>query len=436
MNTQLDELVVLSWKLADLGSDKFDKYSNIIKLPSQSQSYYDSFYVLKTCERILVATLCPTTNFDLQIPHIDFCSSKNPCFIRENIQAYPELSADATMFTGTNAFRFLCSVAGSLDSSTIGEPEILGQFKKALVAQQESKTLAGSLNEILLHAYKTGKKVHTSSDIPKGRISILSNAEHIYLNWLETLKLSSDQPVSIAIVGTGKMGRDAFKYFKNNFTADLNVYSRNRKEFVEKTETEFSFEPFENFEIELQKNTFNVLILCSSTNDPFITPETLKTDNQMLIFDLGVPKNAAPSLNDVAGITLYQMDQLVQLSEQNYSMRSKALYQAYDIIDKQVVQVSKIFEKKSLNPYIKDLRMDLEKVAQKRLEGYTSNKDLPIEFYKWFNNTIKEMMHVSQQHLEKNMIANIDQEIETEESNFSTFQLSSDLKSSTEHNNS
>lgn len=433
-HTQLDELVVLSWKLADLGSDKFDKYSNLINPPSQP--LYDSVYVLKTCERILIATLCPVSNFETKTCHEDFCSPKNFCFIRDNVDPYPDLRSDATLFTGSNAFRYLSIVASSLDSSTIGEPEILGQFKKALVSQQENKTVTGSLSELLTHAFKTGKKVHTSSDIPKGRISILSNAEQIYVDWIENLEFSSDKPVSIAIVGTGKMGRDAYKYFMNKFSADLKVYSRNRKEFTENTSNDFTFEPFERFELELQKNTFNVLILCSSTNDPFITPEVLKSANQMLIFDLGVPKNATPSLHDVNGITMYQMAELVKLSELNYSNRTKSLYQAYNIIDQQVIQVSKIFEKKMLNPYVKDLRLDLEKVAQKRLEGYTNNKDLPAEFYKWFNNTIKEMMHVSQQHLEKTITLNNEQEIESEESSFSSFQISSDLKSSSEHNNS
>ena len=62
-----------------------------------------------------------------------------------------------------------------------------------------------------------------------------------------------------------------------------------------------------------------------------------------------------------------------------------------------------------INPFIKDMRIDLEKVAKKRLETYSSNKELPIEFYKWFNNTIKELMHVSQQHLEASFSVQNDQ---------------------------
>ena len=397
--TELDDLVVLSWKLIDLGSDKFEEYTRTIEIKKDQLD--NPFYVLKTCERIVVAFLCSTKDEISNTPLCSFCSSLKSCYGKEIIQFPSGLMADSKIYTGIDAFRYLALVASSLDSSTIGEPEILGQFKRAFVSQQEAHTLTGSLNDIIVYAYKAGKKVHTSSDIPKGRLSILSNAEKIFSDWIHSSKGLNEKEVSIAIVGTGKMGKDAYKYFQNKYDS-IKVFSRNRTEFLGQDSVPI-FEPYHFFQDKLNNKEFDVLILCSSTNKPFITSSVLENQSNLLIFDVGIPKNADPSIQTLPGITLYQMDQLVKLSETNYAKREQSLIRAHEIIEEQVAYVSQVFEKKMINPFIKDLRIDLESVAKRRLEDYALKKDLPVEFYKWFNNTIKEMMHVSQQHLEKGL---------------------------------
>ena len=359
------------------------------------------------------------------------CSSKKNCFGKELLNISNDALVDAKTYTGIDAFRYLALVASSLDSSTIGEPEILGQFKRAFVSQQEAKTLSGSLCEIITNAYKTGKKVHTSSGIPKGRISILSNAEKIFNDWIQESAKINDQDVSIAIVGTGKMGRDAYKYFKSKYSS-IKVFSRNRTDLTTEI-TELKIEPFDSFLNDLKDDQFDVLILCSSTNDPFLTPELLQNPKQILIFDVGIPKNADPSISSISCKTLYQMDQLVQLSALNYSKREEGILLAHEIINEQVMIVTQLFEKKIINPFIKDLRIDLEKVAKKRLDDYASTKNLPIEFYKWFNNTIKEMMHVSQQHLEKGLNENPKLTTNSNEPELKDFQIVDSMKQVNEH---
>ena len=428
--TELDDLVVLSWKLTDLGSDKFETYTQNISITNNS--LYDSYYLLKTCERIVVAYMCSSLT---NLPHLSqcaLCSSNKNC-LGSDIAVMPSsILIDAKKYTGIEAFRYLSLIASSLDSSTIGEPEILGQFKNAFVSQQKAKTLFGTLNEIIVYAYKAGKKIHNSSGIPKGRISILSNAEKIFNDWVQSLNLSTSKNVSIAIVGTGKMGRDAYKYFKGK-NSEIKVYSRNRKEF-DTQDTNLIYESYDLFLKELEQKGFNVIILCSSTNEPYIVPEIVQNQTKLLLFDVGIPKNADPTIQDIPGIKLYQMDQLVQLSELNYSKREQALALAYEILDEQVLYVSQVFEKKMINPFIKDLRIDLEKVAKKRLDDYTAKKELPLEFYKWFNNTIKEMMHVSQQHLEKSINETSNSSTDTDTSELKDFQILDDIKSVNEHN--
>ena len=401
--SHLEDLIVISWKLVDLGSDKFENYTKDISVPNQP--YFDSVYVLKTCERILIAFLCSNSSVFPNFSTCQLCTAQKGCFEKDLLNINPFMFDESKKYRGIEAFRYLCSVAGSLDSSTIGEHEILGQFKNALVKEQETKILIGPLYDIILFAFKTGKKIHSSSGIPKGRVSILSNAEKIFYEWFGTIQEHKTSAPSIAIIGTGKMGRDAFKYFENKFNCMISVFSRNRSELIT-DEFQVEIKSYDLFLKDLTSNHFDVLLLCSSTNDPFLTENTLVNQKELLVFDLGIPKNANPEIKKISGITLYQMDELVKLSEENYSKRAQSLASAYEIIDEQVQIVELFFEKKAIDPFIKDLRIDLEKVAHRRLNDYTLNKELPVDFYKWFNNTVKELMHVSQQHLEKGIQQN------------------------------
>jgi glutamyl-tRNA reductase len=58
-----------------------------------------------------------------------------------------------------DAVRHLFRVASSLDSMILGEPQILGQMKRAFAAARTAGTLNGTLQEVINRALAVGRRV-------------------------------------------------------------------------------------------------------------------------------------------------------------------------------------------------------------------------------------------------------------------------------------
>jgi glutamyl-tRNA reductase len=102
---------------------------------------------------------------------------------------------------GAAALRHLFSVAASLDSRVIGEPEVLGQVHAADRAAREAGLIGAELDQMLQAAYGAAKRVRTQTAIAEGPASLAAAAArlardiHGDLSELEAL-----------LVGPGEMG--------------------------------------------------------------------------------------------------------------------------------------------------------------------------------------------------------------------------------------
>ena len=154
---------------------------------------------------------------------------------------------------------------------------------------------------------------------------------------------------------------------------------------------------------------FDAVVLCSQCDKPFLTTSLLTEkihehiiDNKLFL-DLGVPRNCEPEINTIKGLTLYQMDKLLSIVEKNQVLRQQAVTYANTIIDKEITYVKTVLAKKEYNNLIISLRNELESVATKRLQEIPNVELLPPDFQRWYHNTIHELMHISQNHLENSL---------------------------------
>ncbi|MFW9929291.1 MAG: hypothetical protein ACFFD1_07860, partial [Candidatus Thorarchaeota archaeon] len=360
------------------------------------------YFYLNTCERLILAVLCEYSLSDDTQVLCHNCTDKN-CYIKNarNIVVNDFSEYHPKYYQGVKAFRYLSVIASSLDSSTLGEPEILGQFKRAYIEQKDKGQLFGKLEELVNFAYRIGKRVHHYSDLPKGKISIISNADETIKSWIAGQ--NNGHKVNIAIIGTGKMGKDALNYFKGEAKYNISLFTRNRTE--SQILTDFSILNYQNYQKYLEKiNDYHITIFCSNTEHPFFTNDVLNKfyafNNPMLILDLGMPRNCVITNNHSNLIQILQLEELVKLSENNYNQRLEKLPSAYKIIDSEVEHINKIYAERRRSTFISDLRHDMQLVAEKRLDNI-KNYDIDSKsFGKWYNNTVKELMHISQKHLE------------------------------------
>ena len=87
---------------------------------------------------------------------------------------YPELTPHLYVHHDERAVAHLFRLAGGLDSMAVGESQILGQLRAALVSAQERAHLGPVLNPLVQQALRVGKRAHAETAIDQVSRSLVS----------------------------------------------------------------------------------------------------------------------------------------------------------------------------------------------------------------------------------------------------------------------
>jgi glutamyl-tRNA reductase len=101
--------------------------------------------ILSTCNRVEVVAVTPDDNDAIQ-PILDFLSNASSI-------SKAQLSKHTYTYTDEQAVKHLFRVAASLDSMVIGEPQILGQLRRAYALASEAGSAGPTLHKLLPQAF-------------------------------------------------------------------------------------------------------------------------------------------------------------------------------------------------------------------------------------------------------------------------------------------
>src|ERR1035437_2130206 len=100
----------------------------------------------------------------------------------------------------------LLAVVAGLDSMVVGETEILGQVKQAYLLAEQAQTSGKTLDPLFQNAFRIAKRVHTETDLCRGRVSVSSIAVEFAEKVFEDLGSKT-----VMIVGAGETAELALK---------------------------------------------------------------------------------------------------------------------------------------------------------------------------------------------------------------------------------
>jgi len=278
--------------------------------------------VLSTCNRMEVYVSCNGVEHSSLI---DF------------IMDYFSLSGSSKTYfytlTGYDLIRHLFRVASGLESQIIGESEILGQVKNAYFLAHAAGCTDKTINKIFTKAIEIGKKVRTETQISRGNISYGSVIFSIAREVLGTI-----DNANVVLIGTGKMASVIIKYLTNKKT-NVTVVSSRHFDIAMKLASSVGGKAIMFDEITQAINTADLII--SSSNAPHLILKRSHFEgranyNQLLIFDIAVPRNVEPEVKNMKGIYLYDIDSLTAIIEKNIEMRRKEEIVAQQLIDEEI----------------------------------------------------------------------------------------------------
>lgn len=306
----------------------------------------------------------------------------------------PQLKPHVYIHEGLAAVKHVFTVAASLDSMVVGEPQILGQLKDAYRKSIEYGSAKVIVNRVLHKAFSVAKRVRTETSIASSAVSISYAAVEL------AKKIFGDMSGNRAmLIGAGEMAELAATHLINTGIKELLVANRTFEHGEELARrmggSAIMFE-------ELQRKLADVDIIISSTGatDAIIRAKDLKAvlkkrrQRPMFFIDIAVPRDIDPDVNGLDNVYLYDIDDLKEVVEENIAQRREEAIKAETIIDSETRHFATWLESLQLNPTICDLLNSGEAIAAHELErtmkrlGTVSDED-----YEALQTLVKSITH-------------------------------------------
>jgi glutamyl-tRNA reductase len=317
--------------------------------------------VLSTCNRVEVVA----ATFDREAA---FAEIKKFLLEREAAAGESNLEDHLYAYGGGEAVRHLFRVASSLDSMVVGEPQILGQLKDYYIAAKEAGSVGTVLHRLFHRSFSVAKRVRTETGIASRVVSVSSVAVELAKRIFDRL-----EDKTVMLIGAGKMGDSVCRHLQGNGVSSLMVTNRTFERAVE-VAAEFRGSPIRFEDLPRYLKLADLVIGCAGAPEfllkPEVVEETLRERKQKAMFfiDLGDRRNFDPSINQIANVYLYDIDDLQSVANENLSERAGEVLKADEIVEEEVAGFLRWLDSLDQVPTIVALRQRLEEIRRSELE--------------------------------------------------------------------
>lgn len=238
------------------------------------------------------------------------------------------------LLSGTAAARHLFRVASGLDSSVLGDTQILRQVKDCLATAAGVGCLGGFLHSTLVQAVQTGKQARRLTRIGHGSASIGSAiASMIQQDHSRILPDPAAAGPSVLILGAGEMARDIARHLVKRLRADVTFVNRT----LERARTlaaDCGGRALGWEQLEQGLTGSRYVIAAAACPRPILTRDMLDGAAMgnpflRLVMDAGVPRNVEPG----SRVRTLDIDSIREQQEEALDARRSAVPEVERIVD-------------------------------------------------------------------------------------------------------
>ncbi len=295
----------------------------------------------------------------------------------------PEFRSALYIHEGDEAIRHIFQVSSSLDSMMVGEPQILGQIKKAYktaVAEGASGVL---LNRLMHKSFSVAKRVRKETGIGDNAVSISYAAIEL------ANKIFGDlSSKSVMLLGAGEMAELAVEHLISHNVDNIVVANRTFKNALALAQ-KFNGQAVQFEERESVLKDVDIIISSTGAAEYVLTQDQVKQamkkrQHRTLFFiDIAVPRDIDPKINKVSNAYVYDIDDLTGIVETNIHQRGQETIKAERFVEEAVLTFRKWVDSLSIVPTIKGINDKMTAIVE--LE---------------FNKTMSSLGHLSQGDME------------------------------------
>lgn len=288
--------------------------------------------------------------------------------------------------TDEEAVRHLFRVASSLDSMVVGEPQVLGQVRRAYSVAVEAGTAGRVLNRLVHHTFRVAKRVRNETGIAANAVSISYMAVELGKKIFDSLK-----GCTVLLIGAGEMAELSARHLVNAGATRVLIVNRT-EETARQMADEFGAQtmPFERLDEALAEAD---VVICSTGAPAYVLTETQarqalsrKRNRPTCMIDISVPRNIDPAVAKVSNVFLFDIDDLESVITSNIREREREAERAELIVQSEVMQFQQTLRLMDIGPTIGAMRDRFQDMARaemtrqrKRLGVLTKEQETAIE---------------------------------------------------------
>ena len=265
-----------------------------------------------------------------------------------------------------DAVRHLFRVAGGLDSMIVGESQILGQVRSALAAASAAGTLSAPLSRLFHRAIRAGRRVREETGVGRNALSVSFAAVRLAQTVLGDLSGSR-----VLLIGAGEAGKLVAEALRKTGVGELAVTNRTERRASELAgELGGRTAPFDRLDAAVADA--DIVIAATEAPGHLLSAETVRAanrrrDRKMFMFDLAVPRNIDPEAASIDDVSLYNIDDLAAVAQDNLRERRKAAAAAEAVVEDDVDRFVQWWSTLDALPLVMELRERAEETRRREM---------------------------------------------------------------------
>ncbi len=324
----------------------------------RSETPLDEAMILSTCNRVEVYGRATEP-----------CADSIAAFLAQYHERPPsEIEPHLYRLEGDAAVRHAFRVAASLDSMVLGEPQILGQVKEAYEAAERAGSLGSVLNALRNRSIAAAKRARSETAIGRNAVSV----SHVAVELARKI-FGGLRERAVLLVGAGKMSQLAARQMVRD-GARASVLGGRTFEKAEQLAAALGGRaaPFEALRQELARAD----IVISGTGAPGIVirredveaAQPARRGRPLFLIDIAVPRDVEPEVARLAGVFLYDLDDIKSVADANLRERRKEASAAEAILDEEIREFTEWRRSLDVVPILVELRKRADEIRKAEIE--------------------------------------------------------------------
>jgi glutamyl-tRNA reductase len=225
------------------------------------------------------------------------------------------------------------------------------------------------LERVFNEAISCGKRVRSDTTISEGAVSVAAASVSLARKIFDDI---AEQ--SVLLVGAGDTGARVARHLQLFGVKDLRVTNRTRSRAdALAAELNASVVPFDQLDEHLGQ--VSIAITAIASPEPIFVAKRVKAaidrtrTAPLFIIDLAVPRNVARDVERLAGVFVYDVDDLQGIVLGDEEKRREEAAKAEDIVASRVSQFVQWYRMRAAVPALHELRRHLEEIRQIEIEA-------------------------------------------------------------------